>query len=121
MEDIINQLRYREPLFHQADLCSSAEGLDALIDADFWEVGASGTVYSREQVMMTVLDRFQHGTEPDTSQWQIEEFVCRPLGADSFQVTYLLIQETRRSRRLSIWNLTAVGWRVSYHQGTLVS
>ena len=37
-----------------------------------------------------------------------------------FSLTYTLIQGARVTRRATIWRRTAEGWKIVYHQGTVV-
>ena len=39
----------------------------------------------------------------------------------SYLFTYTLRQRERLTRRATIWQSTGDGWRILYHQGTLVS
>lgn len=87
----------------------------------FWEVGASGKVYSRELVIDTVEKRFLKNTEADISKWVISNFECRQLSNDTYMVTSVLEQESRRTRRLTIWRKAAIGWQVAYYQVTTIS
>ena len=121
MDTILQELRQREPAFHQAELCATREKLERYTDPEFWEVGASGTVYTRETVIAIVEERFRTGTEADTSGWEMQEFAARELGPATYMVTYLLRQGERVSRRMSVWRRVDGAWRILYHQGTLVA
>ena len=85
---------------------------------DFWEVGASGTVYGREFIW-TILEQRYAADEPDP--WETEDFALRRLAVDVYLVTYLLHQDDRLTRRATVWERAASGWRIVYHQGTVVS
>jgi hypothetical protein len=121
IDTIIEELKKREPAFHQVELCSTRELLEEYAASDFWEVGASGQVYSRELILDTVEKRFQENTEADTSKWKKDEFKCRELSENTFIITYLLNQEGRITRRMSIWQNNNNKWQIVYHQGTIVS
>lgn len=120
MESVLEQLRRREPVFHQAEFCGTRALLERSTAPEFWEVGASGNVYTREHVLDTVEARFRDGTEEDTSDWTITDFTVTPLSRDTQLVRYLLTQGDRRTRRASIWRRADVGWQIVYHQGTVV-
>lgn len=121
MDTILEELRRREPAFHQPELCATREQLERYTDPHFWEVGASGKVYSRATVIAIVEERFRTGTEADTSAWEVSEFAARGLGPETYMVTYLLRQGERVSRRMSAWRRVEGEWRILYHQGTLVA
>lgn len=117
IEDISKELEAREPLFH---LPVSREELERQVDVNFWEVGASGNVYDRDRVINGVAERFEKGTEPDTSNWVKTYFQCKELGPDTYMVTYQLDQEGRLTRRLTIYRLSDGDWKLLYHQGTII-
>ncbi len=50
--------------------------------------------------------------------WKASGFAVRALGPATYLLTYLLDQAGRRTRRVTIWEKTANGWRILYHQGT---
>ncbi|MGB7197558.1 MAG: DUF4440 domain-containing protein [Acidobacteriaceae bacterium] len=86
---------------------------------DYWEVGASGRRYSRSYVLSMLEERFQRDQSVDV--WETSEFYCKRLGADVYLLTYTLLQHgTRKTRRSTIWQQTHEGWKIVYHQGTLV-
>jgi hypothetical protein len=119
VDTILQELRQGELAFHQAELCATREALERYADPEFWEVGASGTVYTRETVITIVEERFRTGTEADTSEWEVREFAGRELGPETYMVTYILRQGDRLSRRMSVWRHVDGAWRILYHQGTL--
>ncbi len=56
---------------------------------------------------------------PHEDAWEVSDFDCRELGAQTYLVTYTLAQGERRSRRATLWERAAGDWRAIYHQGTL--
>lgn len=87
--------------------------------ADFWEVGASGRRYTRE----FILDMLSRNELVDAAKagWKATGFGLRQLGPDCFLLTYTLDQAGRRTRRATIWERAAAGWRLVYHQGTIIT
>ena len=53
--------------------------------------------------------------------WQCHDHALRQLGPDVFLVTHTLRQLERITRRATVWQRNAEGWRILYHQGTLVT
>ena len=90
-----------------------------MVADDFWEVGASGQKYSRE----TVLDILeQRHNQPVEENYSVSDFACRRIGPDTYLVTYQLEQENSRlSRRATLWQSSSDGWKILYHQGTLIT
>jgi hypothetical protein len=46
-----NELKAREPLFHRRNIVSCENEFLAETTEDFWEIGASGTIYDRATVL----------------------------------------------------------------------
>ena len=85
---------------------------------EFWEVGASGKIYSREYVLDLLEERYAN---PLSEQLEANDFRCQQLAADLYLLTYTLIQDrSRKTRRTTIWRRTPAGWQIMYHQGTIV-
>jgi hypothetical protein len=110
-------LKLREPIFHHPEFGTMRRDYEAMTDPDFWEVGASGRRYSREFVLETLENR---APDPDESKWLTRDFQCREIAADNFLITYTLHQKKRVTRRATLWRRTAAGWKILYHQGTIV-
>jgi hypothetical protein len=110
-------LKLREPIFHHPEFGTTRRDYEAMTDPDFWEVGASGRRYSREFVLETLENR---APDPDESEWLTRDFQCREIAADNFLITYTLHQKKRVTRRATLWRRTATGWKILYHQGTIV-
>ena len=115
--DVLNELIQREPIFHRPEVGTTRADLENMTEATFWEVGASGRRYSREYVLDELEKRYANQTE---EAWQTRDFHCLEIAVDNFLLTYTLIQGTRISRRSTIWRRTAQGWKIAYHQGTVV-
>ena len=53
--------------------------------------------------------------------WETSGFHCAELAPDTYLLTYTLVQDKARvTRRSSIWRRALDGWKILYHQGTLV-
>jgi hypothetical protein len=118
---ILDELRRREPIFHNPDFGSTTTEFERSTAPDFWEVGASGRRYSREFILATAGRSLSHFVDTAAAGWQTSEFGLRRLGPDTFLLTYTLDQAGRRTRRSTIWQKLAEGWRILYHQGTIIS
>jgi hypothetical protein len=85
---------------------------------DFWETGASGLRYSREYVLEVLQKRCQ---EPVEEVLETSDFHCGELAPDVYLLTYTLLQNrVRKTRRSTIWQRTGSGWKIVFHQGTIV-
>ena len=112
--DPLDELTSREPVFYRP-----APGTDvaSMLTDDFWEVGASGRVYDREQILAILADRMRN---PPEDHWETGDVRCQELAPDVYLLTYALRRGGRHTRRSSIWRRTAGGWRMQFHQGTEV-
>jgi hypothetical protein len=118
LEGILMELSSREPIFHRAEFGTSRADFENMTAESFWEVGASGRRYSRKYVLDILEKRF---SAPHTDVWKTSDFCCQRLGNDVYLLTYTLTQdEVRVTRRLTIWQMTPDGWKIAYHQGTMV-
>jgi len=116
--DVLAELSSREPIFHRPELGTTRADFEQMTVEDFWEIGASGRRYSRAYVLDELEKRYavQH-----VDMWETMDFGCRKLADDIYLLTYTLLQDRkRRTRRSTIWQRTAEGWKVVYHQGTIV-
>jgi hypothetical protein len=113
---VAEELAAREPIFHRPEFGTTRADFEAMMDDGFFEVGASGKKYSRQ----FVLDALELRDHTAAERLVVTDFACRRLSNDTWLVTYLLEQpNARMSRRSTLWRLSAQGWKILYHQGTL--
>ena len=91
--DLVSYFAQREPIFHGTAWPRRRAELERLVTGDFWEVGASGAVYTREHVLDSVVGSVD---EMDNS-WRVDDLECRELADGAITVTYLLQQPERRT------------------------
>jgi hypothetical protein len=115
--DVLTELRRREPIFHRPELGTTRAELEGMVASDFWEVGASGHRYTRKYAL-EVLEK-RTGTT-DGELWETTDFRCQELALDLFLLTYTLRQGERITRRTTIWRRSPDGWKIVFHQGTIV-
>jgi hypothetical protein len=119
LADILDELSQREPIFHRPEFGTSRADLEKMTSKDFWETGASGRRYSRGFVL-DELERRRENPPPD--EWKTSDFALRKLATDVYLLTYTLLQDNARlTRRATIWQKTSDGWKIVYHQGTVVA
>ncbi len=117
-DDILDTLIAREPIFHRRAFGTSRAALEAMTASDFWEIGASGRIYGREEVISTLLERYQH---PEPHEWPCSDFALRQLAPDLYHLTYTLTEPDRTTRRATIWRRVGADWVIVFHQGTVVA
>jgi hypothetical protein len=114
---VLAELKRREPIFHRPELGTTRADFENMTDPSFWEVGASGRRYSREFILDTLENRMLQGFE---DVWETLDFHCLQIAPDNYLVTYTLLQGARVTRRATLWRRTSSGWKILYHQGTVV-
>jgi hypothetical protein len=118
LQGVLTKLSRLEPIFHHPEFGATRADFEKMTTEDFWEVGASGRRYSRSFVLDELEKRF---SVPQADVWETSDFQCRKLSEDTYLLTYTLLQDKQRlTRRSTIWRKTAEGWKIVYHQGTIV-
>jgi hypothetical protein len=112
------QLAAREPIFHRPEFGITRADFEAMMAEDFWETGASGERYSKAHVL-GVLEERQVAGQKD--EWETGDFYCQEIAPDHYLLTYTLLQGSRKTRRATLWRNTPGGWKIIYHQGTVVT
>jgi len=93
-----------------------AREVDRLLDEDFEEIGASGRLWSRSE-MIHALAAERRGDDDVIRDTEMRACV---LGPELILLTYVSDRDGRRARRSSLWRRTATGWRLRHHQGTVL-
>jgi hypothetical protein len=118
LEGVLAELSRREPIFHRPEFGTSRADFERMTAEDYWETGASGRRYSRQSVLDGLEERF---SVAHADVWETRDFQCRGLSEDTYLLTYTLLQDKARlTRRSTIWRSTSDGWKIVYHQGTIV-
>jgi hypothetical protein len=116
---VLEEIKRREPIFHTREFGTSRPDFEKATAPDYWEASASGRRYSRE----FILSELERHPPVDAASvgWRTHDHAVRQLGSDTYLITYTLRQLERITRRATIWQKTGEGWRILYHQGTIVS
>lgn len=118
IEIVKKELINLEPIFHHQELGTSKEILENMISDDYWEVGASGKVYTKKFIIDTLIERYSKSYSEDL---EMINFRCQKIENNSFFVTYKLIQNKNRyTNRVTIWKKVNGYWKALYHQGTII-
>ena len=115
------ELRDREPIFHRPEYGSSRADFEAMTVIDYWEVGASGTIYDRLTCLDELERRYTDPAYDPMAGLEVSDFAVREAGDDVWLATYGLRQGERHTRRVSVWRRAGEGWILVYHQGTVIS
>ncbi len=112
-EDLSDHLRRLEGQLLDPNFRRDSGRVEALLDEEFCEFGASGRVWTRAEILLLLM------TEKNYETPTIEAFHVREISVDAALVTYRAVSPSRTSLRSSLWKLQATGWRMVFHQGTL--
>lgn len=117
---ILNELKSREPIFHHPEnFGKTKQDIENQMCDEFWEVGASGNVYTKQDVLDALLARYNDLNYQDI--WEAKDFELTKITADNYLLTYVLIQDkTRVTRRSTLWRRVNGCWKILYHQGTVI-
>jgi hypothetical protein len=89
-----------------------------LLDPGFFEFGASGRRWERDAMIAALAD--EQAAPGVTTVADVSELAGNRLADGVVLVTYISQGQDRRCRRSSIWRETPAGWRVCFHQGTVI-
>lgn len=90
--------------------------LEALLHADFREVGASGRLWTRDEIIALLTAEEADDDEPI----EAVEVDVRGITPEVVLVTFVTDPGGRAARRSSLWRLEGGRWRMLHHQGTLL-
>lgn len=115
--EVLARIRGLERELHTTACRSDEDRLRELLAPDFAEIGASGRRWDRE----TVLELLRRETaDPAAGTIEMTGLSARALAPGVVQVFWDSDRNGRRARRTSIWCERHGGWRLVYHQGTLL-
>jgi hypothetical protein len=115
---ILEELKRREPIFHRSEFGTTRAAFEAMMHADFWEIGAPAGATPESTFWPNSKNDTNSPTKTYGRRANSTAVVWRPI---STCLTYTLIQdEIRKTRRLTIWQHSQAGWKIVFHQGTVV-
>lgn len=117
LKNILEELINQELFLHHPKANITRTDLENIIDARFYEVGALGRYYSREDAINILIERSNNSSK---DVWETKGFHCLEIALDTYLLTYTLIQDKRITHRASIWLRSDQNWKILYHQGTIV-
>ena len=115
---LLSTLRDLERNLHRSDVRSDPERLGALLHCDFYEVGASGKIYSRDEVLVEFRD-----APPPYEVWA-QDFECHEVVEGGALLQYRSAHIgagsslSRHVARTSLWQCNQGRWQLRYHHGT---
>ncbi|MBW5423135.1 DUF4440 domain-containing protein [Streptomyces sp. BG9H] len=95
---------------------ASPELVSELLDPEFTEFGASGRRWDATSILTVT----SAGSVDPESPVEVTEMSGTVLAPGIVHLTYFTDNRGRRAWRSSLWRMTERGWRMYFHQGTLV-
>ncbi|MFE3650713.1 DUF4440 domain-containing protein [Streptomyces sp. NPDC059152] len=99
------------------DVRASPVLVSELLDPEFTEFGASGRRWDATSILTVT----SAGSVAPESPVKVSEMAGVVLAPGIVHLTYFADSKGRRAWRSSLWRMTATGWRMYFHQGTLAS
>jgi hypothetical protein len=117
-DPLLFTLRALECELQDPDARGGRVRIEHLLHAQFFEIGRSGAVYTRPQVID------QLAADQNRAKVHTQSFAVFELAPTVALLTYQSADDTpsgsleRHANRSSIWRLAASGWQMVFHQGT---
>ena len=117
-DNLLQHLRELEVALHQPDIRRDPSRLHELLHESFTEFGRSGRSYSRADIVELLSREVPRG-----KIWS-QDFTVAEIAEGIALLTYKSAyidadgELGRHTRRSSLWQRTAQGWQMRFHQGT---
>lgn len=118
IDDLLQHLRELEVALHQPEIRRDRTRLEELLHDSFSEFGRSGCSYSRADILELLSHEVPQGTI-----WS-QDFTLAEIAEGIALLTYKSAyidangELARHTLRSSLWQRTARGWQLRFHQGT---
>ena len=117
--EIFNLLVSLEKQLHSSEVRSSKDKLNILLSETFIEIGASGKIFTKEEVIEYLL-------KSKPIKIETTEFKLNNLSSNILQLMYkekseLSSTNYRNTLRSSLWEKNGNNWQMIFHQGTVVN
>ena len=118
MPTLLDKLRRLESDLHMPEVRSACAKLTVLLHPQFREIGRSGAIYTRDDI----LDKLP--AETQSAKVHAQNFAVSELSSELALLTYRSAHIcddgtfTRHTHRSSIWQHGPDGWQMRFHQGT---
>ena len=86
---------------------SSPSEVDALLDSEYQEIGASGRLWTRASIIAALAEE-----SSDDALVEVSDMAGYEVTTDLFLLNYITTRGRRRARRSSLWRRTEGNWRV---------
>lgn len=120
MKTLENQIKSLEEKLLHSDVRSNPEILDELLAEKFEEIGVTGSVTSRQEVIDWLKNKEKH------IRWSLDNFRLKQIAPGIILCHYeakkqeVIENKSKVSMRSSIWKLYGNQWKMVFHQGTRI-
>ena len=120
MTELEIQIKSLEEKLLHSDVTANPRLLDELLCKDFEEIGNTGHVSTRDEVIDWLINK------ENNSRWALMNFRIKPLTDNLVLALYLAKQisghkkSSHGSVRSSIWKYDGNSWKMIFHQGTKI-
>ena len=108
-------IRELEERLLQPEVRRSAEHVDALLADVFVEIGSSGRLYDKAQIMAVL--QVEVGVRYSLADFEVRELTPGVVLA-TYRTRCTAQGEVKQALRSSIWMLVKEHWQMVFHQGT---
>jgi len=112
----IEKLQELEESLWQDETRFDKEYMEQVLSPDFFEFGRSGRTYQREDTLSAPLQKIN-------AKIPLKDFKVHTVSENVVLVTYISEvedEELEVGNRSSLWMKTKEGWKLRFHQGTVV-
>lgn len=112
--DVVAQVIRLEQRLLAPETRSAAQQIEQLLDSELREIGASGRLWSRREIVSALVN------ESDPATILATDFVGTEIEPGIVHLTYNTCRDDKHARRSSLWRRSDDGWKIFFHQGTVV-
>ena len=102
------------------EIRGSKSQLNALIDKDFLEIGQTGILYDKEQVIHALINQTNNPRDSVLAEAFAVEWLADDLALLTYQSSHPHDADIKKCVRTSIWKKRGNNWVLRFHQGTPV-
>lgn len=113
MKKNIEKIKEFELLLLDDGLRKSKQKLNELIDDEFIEIGISGKIYNKQDVLNSL-------PYENARKFDVNDFNFLNLNKNIILTTYKTDENLNAALRSSIWRKSDNGWKLIFHQGTKI-
>ena len=107
---VLSELMRREPIFHRPEFGTARADFERMTVEDFWEIGASGSIYERAFVLDELEKR---RSTPQNETWKPQRSAFEKSRPIPICCITTCCKASGR-RRTTVWKCTEDGWKSSF-------